>query len=126
MEKDLKENKKISKKIAIILSIILVILDICLYIKTKSTWSDIGANHDQYENASLIIVGLFRYGTLIWGILSIAIVWIEYFLVKLFMNIHNKFCGLKKIILSIMILVIIITILIFFTRIMSLIIMILT
>lgn len=123
MEKDLKENKKISKKIAIIISIILVILNICLYIKMKSTWLDIGANHEQYENASLIIAGLFRYGALIWGILSMAIVWIEYFLVNLFMNIYNKFCGLKKVILSIIILVIIIIIFIFFTRIIALIFM---
>lgn len=117
----MKANKKL-KNITIILSIILVILDICLYVKMKSTWLDIGVNHAQYENASLLIAGLFRYGTLIWGILSITIVWIEYFLVKLFMNIYNKFYGLKKIILSIMISVIIITIFIFFIRIMSLII----
>lgn len=121
MKKNLKGNKKL-KNITIILSIILVILDICLYVKMKSTWSDIGVNYAQYENTSLLIAGLFRYGTLIWGILSIAIVWIEYFLVKLFMNIYNKFYGLKKIILSIMISVIIITIFIFFIRIMSLII----
>ena len=60
------------------------------------TWSDIVSNHNQYENASLIIAGLYRYGILAWGFLSIFIVWIQYFLVKLFIRLYNKLDGLKK------------------------------
>ena len=95
--KNSKADMKVLKKIAIILSIILVILDI-----------------------SLIIVGLFEWGAFVWGILAILIIWLEYFLVKLFIYVYNKFKGLKKIILSVIIFFIIIPILILFMGIMAL------
>lgn len=116
------KNKKILKKIAIILSIILLLIDIFLYVKMKATWSEIGSDNHQYENASLIISGLFRYGTLIWGILLIPIVWIEYFLTNLLIKIYNKFDNLKRIFLCLIILVVLVTILVFFIRMMLLII----
>ena len=117
------KNKKILKRIAIILSIILILLDISLYIKMQSTWSEIGSNHHPYENAGLIIGGLFRWGVLIWAILLIPIVWLQYLLTSLFIKIYNKFEGLKRIFLCLITLVIIAIMLILFIRIILLIIM---
>ena len=117
------KNKKILKNIAIIISIILLILDICLYIKMKYTWSEIGSNHHQYENSSLIIAGLFRYGALMWGILLIPLVWLEYFLMKLFMKIYNNFDSFRKIFLCLITLVIMSIIFFFFISMLFLIIM---
>ena len=90
------KNKKVLKSIAIILSIILVPLDICLYMKMQSTWSEIVSNQEPYENASLAIVGFFRWGMLIGGILLIPMVWLEYLLINLLIKIYNKFDGLKR------------------------------
>ena len=84
------KNKKILKRIAIILSIIILLIDICIYIKLKYTFIDIGSSHHQYENVSLIIVWFIRYAALIYGILLIPIVWLEYFLIKLVMKIYNS------------------------------------
>ena len=117
------KNKKLLKNIAIIISVILLILDICLYIKMKYTWSEIGSNHYQYENASLIITGLFRYGALMWGILLILLVWLEYFLIKLFIKIYNNFNGFRKIFLCLITLAIISIIFLFFICMLFLIIM---
>lgn len=109
-------NKRFLKRIAIILSILLLLLNICLYIKMKSTYSEICIDNHQYENASLIIVALFRFGTLIWGILLIPIIWLEYFLTNLLIKIYNKFDGLKRKFLCLITLVVIVTILVFFIR----------
>ena len=117
------KSRNIFKLIAIILSIVLLILNIFLYIQMKSDWSEMGSSNEQYENASLIIVGLFRYGTLIWGILLIPIVWLEYFLTRVFMKIYNKFSGVKKVFLCSIIFLLISIILIFFIRMLLLIIM---
>ena len=89
----------------------------------KSTWLEIGSNHHQYENASLIIAGLFGYGVLIWGVLLIPIVWLEYLLINLFIKIYNKFDGLTRLFLCLITLIVIATILNLFIRIMILIIM---
>lgn len=110
------KNKKILKRISIILSILLLLIDICLYIKMKATWSEIGSKHHQYENASLIIVGAFRYGILIWGILLIPIVWLEYFFTNLLIKIYNKYDDLKRLFLCLITLVVLVTILAFFIR----------
>ena len=123
MEKIKLKSKKVLRRIAIILSIIILIIDIYLYIKMKFNWAEIGSNHHQYENASLIISTLFRFGTLIWGILLIPIVWLEYLLIKLLIKIYNKFNRLRRLFLCLIILVVIATILILFIRIMILIIM---
>ena len=119
------KNRKVLKKIIIILSIIVLLLNICVYIKMKTTWSELSSNNHQYENASLLIVGLFRYGVLIWGLLLIPMVWLEYFLIKLFMKICNCFDGFKRLILSFTTLVIISTILALIIKIVLLIIKIL-
>ena len=116
-------NKKVLRIIAIILSILILIMDVFLYLKMEFTWSEIGSNHHQYESASLIIEALFRYGTLIWGILLIPLVWIEYLLINLGIKIYNKWNGLKRVFLSLIILFAIVAILILFMRIMLLIIM---
>lgn len=87
----------------------------------KSTWLEIGSNYQQYENASLIMVGAFRFGALVWGILLIPIVWIEYFLTKLFINIYSKLYGFKKIFLCLITSVIMLILLVFFIRMISLI-----
>lgn len=89
----------------------------------KVTWSEIGFNHDQYENASLIMVGLFRYGTLIWGILLIAIVWLEYFLIILLMKIYRKYEDFKRVFLCLIILIIATIILVFLIQMILLIVM---
>ena len=116
------KSKKVLRRIAIILSIIILIIDIYLYIKMKFNWSEIGSNHHQYENASLIISALFRYGLLIWGILLILIVWLEYLLINLLIKMYNKFNGLKRLFLCLITLVVTATILILFMRILVLII----
>ena len=116
------KNKKVLKRISIILSIILVLLDIWLYIKMQSTWSEIGSNHHPYENLGLIIGGLFRWGVLIWGILLIPMAWLEYLLINLFMKIYNKFEGLKRLFLCLITFVVIVVILILFIKIILLVI----
>ena len=113
--------KKI-KRIAIILSIILILLNIFLYINMKSTWPEISSTHHQYESVSLIIVGLFRFGLLIWGILLIPIVWLEYLLINILMKIYSEFSGLKRILLFLITVIVIIILLILFIKIISLII----
>lgn len=115
------KNKKILKRIAIFLSILILLIDICLYIKMNTTWSEIGSNHHQYANASLIIVGLFRYGTLIWGLLLIPLVWLEYFLTTLLMKIYSKFENFKRLFLCLIIVIVTSIILVFFIKILLLI-----
>ncbi len=116
------KNKKVLKRITIVLSIILILLDIYLYMKMKFTWLEIGSTHHQYENASLIIGGLFRFGLLIWGILLIPVVWLEYLLINLLMKIYRKFDSLKRILLYLITLIVIILLLILFIKTISLII----
>ena len=115
------KNKKILKRIAAFLSILILLIDICLYIKMNTTWSEIGSNHHQYENASLIIVGLFRYGTLIWGLLLIPLVWLEYFLFTLLMKVYSKFENFERLFLCLIIVIVTSTILVFFIKILLLI-----
>lgn len=117
------KNKKILKRIVIILTIIILIIDICLYIKMKFDLSEIGSNHHQYENAGLIIGALFRYAALIWGILLIPILWLEYLLINLLIKMYNKFKDWKRVVLCSITLIVITIILILFIRIMALIVM---
>lgn len=116
------KNKKVLKRITIVLSIILILLDIYLYMKMKFTWLEIGSTHHQYENASLIIEGLFRFGLLIWGILLIPVVWLEYLLTNLFIKFYNKYDGIKKILLCLISLFLMLPLFILFIRIIILII----
>ena len=117
------KNKKFLRGIAIILTIILVLLELYVYIKMKSTWLDIGSNYHPYENASLIMIGSIRFGALIWGILLIPIVWIEYFFTKLFIKIYSTLVGFKKIFLCLITSLIILMLLVFFIRMILLIVM---
>lgn len=114
------DNKKVLKKTTIIITVVILLIDILLYIKMKTTWSEIG-NYHQYENTSLIIEGLFRYGILIWGILLIPIVWVEYFLTILLMKIYSKFENFKRLFLCLVILIAITIILVLSIKIISLI-----
>lgn len=114
------KNKKTIRFIAILISIIILILDIIIYINMKTTWKEIGTNHHQYENFDLIISGLFTYATLIWGLLSILIIWIEYFLINLLAKIFNSFNGLKKLLFCLIMIVVIALLLIIFIKIMLL------
>lgn len=116
------KNKKALRIIAIILSIIILIIDIFLYTKMKFTWSEIESIYNQYEKASSIIEALFIYGALMWGILLIPMVWLEYLLINLFIKIYNKFNNLKRLFFCLITLVMMATILILFIRIMLLII----
>ena len=105
------KKKELSKRIAIILSIILLILNICLYIKMKSSWSELSSNQNSsYESAGLILEGVLRYGALLVGVLLIPKVWLEYFLINLFMKLYNDFDGLKRLFLCLITLVIILII----------------
>lgn len=116
------KNKNLLKRIAIILSIILLLLNIFLYVKMRFTWSELDSTNEQYQSINLLVEGLFRFAILIWGILLIPMVWLEYFLIKLLIKIYNKFDGFKRILLCLIILVLIAIILDFFIRVISLII----
>ena len=116
------KNKNLLKRIAIILSIILLLLNIFLYVKMRFTWSELDSTNEQYQSINLLVAGLFRFAILIWGILLIPMVWLEYFLIKLLIKIYNKFDGFKRILLCLIILVLIAIILDFFIRVISLII----
>lgn len=105
-------KNNILKRISIILSIIIIVIEIVLCIKMQSTWSEIGSNHHPYENASLIMVGLFRWGVLIWGILLLPMVWLEYLLTNIFIKIYNRFEGLKRLFLCLITFILIVTILV--------------
>ncbi len=110
------KKKKILKIVSIVLSIIIIIIDICIYLKMRKIWIEVG-NYHPYENAGLIISGLFMYSILIWGIILIPMVWIEYFLINLLDKIYKKYNDIKKYFLSLLVLITIIIILIFFIRI---------
>ena len=116
------KNKNLLKRIAIILSIILLLLNIFLYVKMRFTWSELDSTNEQYQSINLLVEGIFRFAILIWGILLIPMVWLEYFLIKLLMKIYNKFDGFKRILLCLITLVLLTIILDFFIRVISLII----
>ena len=124
------KNKKLLKIITIILTIVIILVDICLFIKMRTNWGEIGY-HDQYENAGLILKGLFTYGSLVWGILLIPMLWIQYFLINLLLNflinlllkIYNGSNKKLRYLLCLLILIAIIAILVFIIKILYLIIM---
>lgn len=122
MEEIYLKNKKIFKIIAIILSLIIILFEIYLYINLQFNWLEINSNNHQYENASLIIGNLFRFAVLIWGILLIPIVWLEYLLINLFIKFYNKYDGIKKILLCLISLLLMLPLFILFIKIIILII----
>ena len=119
------KNKKLLKTISIILTMGIILVDIWLFIKTRNNWGKIGTDYDQYENLGIILGSLFEFGILIWGILLIPIIWLQYFLINLLINIYNKSNNTLKYLLCLIILIAIITILIFFIKILFIIIKIL-
>lgn len=106
------EKKKILKKIAIIVSLLVLLLDVYLYISMTTAWSEIDLG-----NYSLFLVGLFKYGLLIWGILLIPLIWIEYLLCNLVIYLYYKFEGLKKLFVCLIPTIAIVIVLIIFIRI---------
>lgn len=105
------KKKKILKIVSVILSIMFFLLDICLFIKLYKNGWQTSLVENPYERGSLLISSLIQFGTLIYGIGLILIVWIEYFFINILLKFNNKFKGLKKILL-ILTLLMIITILI--------------
>lgn len=108
--------KKTLRKVAIILSIILLLLNICLYVKMKFTWDAIPSASNQYDSMNLLFHGLFSSAVLVYGIILIPIVWIEYLLLVLVIKIYHKFDGIIGTFLCLLISIIFILIFIFFVR----------
>lgn len=108
--------KKIFKKIAIIFSIIILIIDIIIFFK-MNLYKSIDINS--------LIWTLLHFSTLIYGMILIPIVWIEYCFIILSLNIYRKFNGLKRVLLLIFMFILIFILLIIFLRIFILLIMVL-
>ena len=100
-------------------------MDICLFIKMRTNMIEIGSNHHQYETAGLIIASLYEYGILIWGILLIPIIWLQYFLINSLIKIYNKYNNILKYLLCLILIIPIITIVVFFAKILFIIVKIL-
>ena len=81
-------------------------MDICLYIKLQQTKSDLIESKDSYESLGLLILMSFRFGFVVYGVGAILIVWVEYFLIKSIIYLHNKLSGIKRV-LSILVISII-------------------
>ena len=81
---------------------LIVIIDMIVYIKLKHKISQ--PQGHPYENAGALIANMFYYSTFIGGLISVIIVWIEYLLINLLIIICNKLHGVKKVILSIILL----------------------
>lgn len=77
--------KKILRNITIILTILIIILDIVLFVNTNKT----------YENMEMFST-IFNFGTFIYGIILIPIVWIQYFLLSAILKVYTKYIGIKK------------------------------
>lgn len=115
MQNSMKCKKKL-RKVAIILSIILLLLNICLYVKMNFTWDAIPNASNQYDSMNLLFHGLFSSAVLVYGIILIPIVWIEYLLLVLVIKIYHKFDGIIGTFLCLLISIIFILIFIFFVR----------
>ena len=108
--------KKTLRKVAIILSIILLLLNICLYVKMKFTWDAIPSASNQHDSMNLLFQGIFSWAVLVYGIILIPVVWIEYLLLVLVIKIYHKFDGIIGACLCLLISIIFILIFIFFVR----------
>lgn len=100
--------KKIFKKIAIIFSIIILIIDIIIFFK-MNLYKSIDINS--------LIWTLLHFSTLIYGMILIPIVWIEYCFIILLINVYNKFNNLKRILLLILVSILIFILLIILLKI---------
>ena len=108
--------KKTLRKVAIILSIILLLLNICLYVKMKFTWDAIPSASNQHDSMNLLFHGLFSRAVLVYGIILIPVVWIEYLILVLVIKIYHKFDGIIGAGLCLLISINFILIFIFFVR----------
>ncbi|MBQ8042723.1 MAG: hypothetical protein IJ272_01050 [Clostridia bacterium] len=82
--------------ITVIISLVLVAMSIAIYLKSNY-WFDTSLNLDEsLQIAGGLIGTIFYFGTSIIGIITLAIVWIEYLLTLLAIKIINKFSGIKK------------------------------
>lgn len=111
--------KKNLKKCAIIVSILVLILDICLYIRLQQSLSNLIETTESYTSFGIIISSLFQYGSLVYGIGAILIVWIEYFLICFLLKVYNKFNGLKRGLAFLITLIIVLALFIIFARIIT-------
>jgi len=77
--------KKVFRKITIAFTIAIIILDILLFVDMKQAY-----------NASKLISTVFEFGTFIYGLILLPIVWIQYFLILCIIKVYNKYSGFKK------------------------------
>ena len=94
------KNKKIFRNIIIVISIIVVLINIGLYIKLNNSYDAILNVENSLDRAGGLIGVAIYWGTFIWGIILLAIIWIQYFLILLTIKVFNKFSGIKKWLLS--------------------------
>ena len=77
--------KKIVRNLTIAFTTVIVILDIVLFVNMKQAY-----------NESKLISTVFEFGTFIYGLLLLPIVWIQYFLILGISKVFNKYIGFKK------------------------------
>lgn len=106
--------KKIVRNVIIVISIILEIIDIGIFIKLNNL-----------SNEDFLFGFVFYWGTFVWGIISIVILWIIYFLVLLTIKVFDKSIGIKKLLLSILLGIIILGLIVGLIKIIKFMIMIL-
>ena len=93
------KNKKFLRNIAIIISIILIVLNTILYLKMRNSSISFQNSKEKYASLNVMIISITQYFTLIFGIVAVAITWIEYLIINLVIKIREKFQGWKKYIL---------------------------
>lgn len=90
------KNKKKFRNITIIISIIVLLINIGMYIKLNSSFDSLSNLENSLERAGGLIGVGFYWGTFIWGIISLILIWIEYFFIMLTIKVFNKLAGVKK------------------------------
>jgi len=80
----------------IFISLIILVMTITLSLKSNY-WFDTSLHlEESLQIAGGLIGTIFYFGTAVIGIITLAIVWIEYLLILLEIKIINKFKGKKK------------------------------
>ncbi len=80
----------------IVISLVIVVMTIALYLKANY-WYDTSLNlKESLQIAGGLIGTIFYFGTAVIGIITLAIVWIEYLLILLAIKVTEKFIGIKK------------------------------
>ncbi len=90
------KNKKTFRNITIIISIIVLLINIGIYIKLNSSYDSFSNLENSLERAAGLIRIAFYLGTFIGGIISLILIWIEYFFIMLTIKVFNKLAGVKK------------------------------